>query len=92
MSEVLTGPMRAAIAQHCNSVFANPQATSDEVLEAMISYLTINSIQFHTASGEIAQHLQAGAQAIKAQRLVAKATKRNFIGMPREENDKADQS
>lgn len=85
MSDILTPQMRAAIAAQCNATFAKPDATSDEVLEAMISYLTINSVQFHTASGEIALHLQAGAQAIKAQRVMEAQAKRRFLGMPREE-------
>lgn len=85
MSDILTPQMRAAIAAQANATFANPSAQSDEVLEAMISYLTINSIQFHTASGEIALHLQAGAQAIKAQRITEAQAKRRFLGMPQEE-------
>lgn len=85
MSDILTPQMRAAIAQQCNATFADPNATSDQVLEAMISYLTINSVAFHTASGEIAVHLQAGAQAIKAQRITEAQAKRRFLGMPKEE-------
>lgn len=87
MSDILTPQVRAAIAAQANATFANPNAQSDEVLEAMISYLTINSIQFHTASGEIALHLQAGAQAIKAQRITEAQAKRRFLGMPQEESD-----
>jgi len=87
MADILTPQMYRAIAQQTNAVFANPEATSDEVLEAMISYLTINSITFHTASGEIALHLQAGAQAIKAQRITEAQAKRRFLGMPKEGGD-----
>jgi hypothetical protein len=87
MADILTPQMRNAIAAQCNAVFANPNAQSDEVLEAMISYLTINSVSFYTASGEIALHLQAGAQAIKAQRITEAQAKRRFLGMPKEEGD-----
>lgn len=87
MADVLTPQMRQAIAAQVNATFADPNATSDQVLEAMIGYLTINSIQFNTASGEIAQHLQAGVQAIRAQRMVEAAGSRRYLGMPREGDD-----
>ena len=85
MPDVLTPQIRAAIAQQNNKVFADPNATSDQVLDAMASHLTINSIQFHTASGEIAQHLQAGAKAIRELENARQTTGRRFLGMPREE-------
>ena len=84
MTDVLTPQVRAAIAASCNAVFADPKATSDQVLEAMISYLTINSVQFHTASGEIALHLQAGVEAIRAQRHHEATTTRRFLGAPQD--------
>lgn len=87
MSDVLTPQMRQAIAAQVNATFADPNARSEQVLEAMIGYLTINSIQFNTASGEIAQHLQAGAQALKAQRLMEEQGGRRFLGMPKEGTD-----
>ena len=87
MSDVLTPQMRQAIAAQVNATFADPNASSEAVLEAMIGYLTINSVQFNTASGEIAQHLQAGAQALRAQKLLAESGSRRFLGMPREEGD-----
>lgn len=83
MNDILTPQMRAAIAANCNTIFADVNATSDQVLEAMISYLTMNNIQFHTASGEIALHLQNGAQAIKAQRAMAQNNVRRYLGMER---------
>ena len=84
MSEVLTPQMRNAIAGTCNKVFADPEATSDQVLEAMIGYLTINSVAFHTASGEIGVHLQAGVDAIRAQRTTEATTTRRFLGAPQD--------
>lgn len=89
MSDVLTPQMRQAIAAQVNATFADPNARSEQVLEAMIGYLTINSIQFNTASGEIAQHLQAGAQALKAQRLMEEQGGRRFLGMPKDGTDGA---
>lgn len=85
MSEVLTTQMRNAIAQHANATFANPEATSDQVLEAMIGYLTINNVLFHTASGEIGVHLQAAVDAIRAQRQTEATTQRRFLGQPQRE-------
>ncbi len=85
MSETLTPQIRAAIAQQCNKVFADPNATTPEVLDAMVNYLTINSIQFHTASGEISVHLQAAARACRELELARQTTGRRFLGMPREE-------
>ncbi len=87
MSDALTPQMRQAIAAQVNATFADPNARSEQVLEAMIGYLTINSIQFNTASGEIAQHLQAGVQALKAQRLLEEQGGRRFLGMPKEGSD-----
>ena len=87
MNDAITPQMRQAIARSVNATFADPNATSEAVLEAMIGYLTINSIQFHTASGEIAQHLQAGAQALKAQRLMEEQGGRRFLGMPKDGSD-----
>lgn len=84
MADVLTPQIRAAIAQQCNKVFADPNASSDQVLEAMVNHLTINSVQFHTASGEIALHLQAGAQAIRELATIRQTTGRRFLGMPKE--------
>lgn len=85
MSDTLTPQIRAAIAQQCNKVFADPNATTPEVLDAMVSYLTINSIQFHTASGEISTHLQAAAKSCRELEMARQTTGRRFLGMPREE-------
>lgn len=88
MSDIpLTPQMRQAIAAQVNATFADPHALPEQVLEAMVGYLTINSIHFQTASGEIAQHLQAGAQALKAQRMMEEQGSRRFLGMPREGGD-----
>lgn len=87
MSDTLTPQIRAAIAQQCNKVFADPSATTPEVLDAMVSYLTINSVQFHTASGEISAHLQAAAKSCRELELARQSTGRRFLGMPREELD-----
>lgn len=83
-NDQLTPQIRAAIAQQCNKVFADPNATTPEVLEAMVSYLTINSIQFHTASGEISAHLQAAAKACRELDTARQTTGRRFLGMPQE--------
>lgn len=87
MSDMLTPQIRAAIAQQCNKVFADPGATTDQVLDAMVSYLSINSIQFHTASGEISLHLQAAAKACRELELARQSTGRRFLGMSKEELD-----
>lgn len=85
MTDVMTPQIRAAIAQQSNKVFADPNATTAEVLDAMVSYLTINSVQFHTASGEISTHLQAAAKSCRELELARQTTGRRFLGMPREE-------
>ena len=67
----------AQAAAYCNGVFADPKARTDAVLEAMVTYLTINNVTFNTASGEIKDHLR---KAVNAMRGVNEAPKRRFFG------------
>ena len=80
----LTPQVRNAIAQQSNKVFADAEATSDQVLEAMIGYLTVNGVLFHTASGEIAVHLSNAVTALRAQRQNEESNTRRFLGQPKD--------
>lgn len=84
MSNVLTPQMRQTIAQNCNAVFADPNASTAQVLEAVINYLNINSIQFHTASGEISLHLQNAVTRLRDLDAMQQTTGRRYLGMPQE--------
>lgn len=85
MNEELTPAVRAAVAKQCNEVFADPAATTDQVLEAMKQHLVINSVSFWTASGDITLHLQRAVDALRE----AKPARgiRRFLGMPSEKKD-----
>ena len=72
---------RRELACHVHGVFANPNATSAEVLEAYIGMLALNDRIIYTASGELGVHLSAAVEALRA---VPAKPQGRFLGMPTE--------
>ncbi len=77
----LDDEQRRALAVQVMGVFANPGATSADVLEAYIGYMVLNDTLFYTASGELGLHL---TRAVESLRNTQQPTRR-FLGMPRSE-------
>lgn len=71
---------RRALARQVHEVFANPKASSADVVEAYIGYLALNEQMFYTASGELGVHL---ARAVEALRKNSSPIRR-FLGMPKD--------
>lgn len=78
--EGLPADIKMRIAADVYAVFADPKATSAEVLDALIGYLTMNNISFSTATGDIGVHLTAAIQALRE---MPSAPNRRFLGMPK---------
>lgn len=77
----LPADIKARIAADVYAVFADPNASSAEVLDALIGYLTMNNISFSTATGDIGVHLTAAIQALRE---MPSAPNRRFLGMPKD--------
>lgn len=74
---------RRALAAHVYGVFADPKASSADVLEAFIGQLALEDRIIYTASGELGVHLQSAVEALRNTTPV----KRRFLGMPRVEGE-----
>lgn len=77
---LLTDEERRALSNQVHATFSNPNATSADVLEAFIGYMTLNSQYFYTASGELGVHLSAAVDSLRN----TQQPKRRFLGMPQE--------
>lgn len=78
----LTDEDRRALSTQVHATFANPNASSADVLEAYIGYLVLNDNLFYTATGELGVHLSAAVDSLRN----TQQPRRRFLGMPRTED------
>ena len=72
-----------ALANQVMTTFANPNASTADVLEAYIGHMMLTNQTFYTASGELELHL---TRAVEGLRSPSRApTKRRFLGMPKDD-------
>lgn len=73
-----------ALANQVMTTFANPNASTADVLEAYIGHMMLTNQTFYTASGELALHLTRAVEGLRAPNRVS--PKRRYLGMPKDES------